>query len=160
MKPLHLKVCLVGVTLGLSALAFSQLGTPPQGVTQPFASGADPVAVAPLNEGYFVANGASYYTRNGQAFKVEREVSIRVQPTGIVGFDGRPLALAPGMMLTPDGRHAPIPPGINLQALPGNANPFPSGPSEVRREIEAVPRGEAPPIRDTPELQVEPVRQR
>lgn len=160
MKPLHLKLCLIGATLGLSAIAFSQLGTPPQGVTQPLAAAPDGVTVNPTAEGYFVANGASYYTRNGLAFKVEREVSIRVTPTGIIGFDGQPLALAAGMMLTPDGRHVAIPAGINRQALPGTANPFPASPAEARRSGENVPQPAVPVIRDTPELQVEPARQR
>lgn len=157
MKSSHLKLSLTVVTLGLTSLAFSQLGTPPTGSTQPFAAAPDSVIVTPITEGYFVANGATYHMRNGNAFKVEREVSIRVTPGGIIGFDGKPLALGAGMMLTPDGRHAPIPAGINLQALPGNANPFPASPAEARRASESAPR---PAVRDTPELQVEPARER
>ena len=131
MKPLALHLCLVGTLFGLSVLAFSQLGTPPQ--TQPLAAAPDGTVATPLAEGYFVANGASYFTRNGQAFRVERAVSIRVTPTGIIGFDGQPLPLAQGMMLTTDGRHAPIPPAINIRTLPGGANPFPATPAEARR---------------------------
>lgn len=158
MKAFHLKLWLATATLGLSAYAFSQLGTPPPDSTQPLAAAPNPVTPSPLNEGYFVANGASYYARNGQAVKVEREVSIRVTPTGIIGFDGQPLALAPGMMLTPDGRHAPIPAGINLQQ-PGNASPFPASPVEARRDTPVAPTPEplfTPEASDT----TVPVRQR
>ena len=45
------------------------------------------------------------------------------------------LNLPPGIMLTTDGRHAPIPPGINQRALPGAADRLPGSPVEV-----AVPR--------------------
>lgn len=148
MKPLHLQLCLVGATLGLSALAFSQLGAPLQ--SQPLAAAPDVPPASPIAEGYFVANGASYFTRNGQAFKVEREVSLRVTPTGIMGFDGQPLRLGAGMMLTPDGRHARIPAGINIQSLPGAANPFPSSPTEAQRAVPVEPQA-TPVTRDTPQ---------
>ena len=130
-------------------MAFSQLGAPPQ--TKPLAAAPDVAPASPLAEGYFVTNGASYFTRNGQAFKVEREVSIRVTPTGIIGFDGQPLALGPGMMLTPDGRHAPIPAGINFQTLPGKASPFPTSPTEASRALPAEPR-ETPAVQNSQQL--------
>ena len=150
MKPLGLNLCVVGATFGLSVLAFSQLGAPPQ--TQPLAAAPDVPPASPLAEGYFVANGASYFTRGGQAFKVEREVSLRVTPSGIVGFDGQPLILGPGIMLTPDGRHAPIPTGINIQRLPAKANPFPTSPTEVNRSLPAEPRG-TPAVQSAPPTQ-------
>ena len=149
MKPLGLNLCVVGATFGLSVLAFSQLGTPQP--TQPFAAAPEVAPASPLAEGYFVTNGASYFTRNGQAFKVEREVSIRVTPTGIIGFDGQPLALGPGMMLTPDGRHAPIPAGLNFQSLPGKASPFPTSPTEASRSLPAEPR-ETPAVQGSRQL--------
>jgi hypothetical protein len=87
-----------------------------------------------------MANGASYFTRNGQALRVEREVSLRVLPNAMLGFNGQPLNLPPGIMLTTDGRHAPIPPGINQRALPGAADRLPGSPIEA-----SVPRpGPAP----------------
>ena len=154
MKPLHLNLCVVGATLGLSALAFSQLGNSPQSGSQPLAAAPDGAIVSPIAEGYFVANGASYFTRNGQAFRVEREVSIRVTPNGIIGFDGQPLVLGPGIMLTPDGRHAPIPAGINIQTLPGGTSPFPGSPTEARRTTSL----EVPVLRNTPEPIADPAR--
>src|SRR5215207_10278658 len=150
MKALHQKLFVVGVTVGLSGFAFSQLGPTPPSRSQPFAT-AETVPVSPNAEGYFVANGASYYTRNGLAFKVEREVSIRVTPAGIIGFDGQALNLAAGMMLTPDGRHAPIPASINIRALPGGANPFPGSPTEARGG-QNVPQPPAAPAANTPKL--------
>jgi hypothetical protein len=159
MNTLRQNVGVACITLGLSAFAFSQLGTPASGVGQPFATAPETAPVNANAEGYFVANGASYYTRNGLAFKVEREVSIRVTPSGIIGFDGQALNLAPGQMLTPDGRHAPIPASINIRALPGNANPVPGSPTEARAG-QTLPQSIAPVIADTPELQVEPARQR
>ena len=158
MKALHQKLFVVGVTVGLSGFAFSQLGPTPPSRSQPFAT-AETVPVSPNAEGYFVANGASYYTRNGLAFKVEREVSLRVTPAGIVGFDGQALTLPPGQMLTPDGRHAPIPASINIRELPGTANPAPSSPTEARAG-KSLPQPATPAIGDTPDLQVEPARQR
>ena len=117
MKTFSLKTCVVAGLLGWSAFSFSQLGAPEGGT--PLVSGPDPAAASPLAEGYFVVNGVTYFTRQAQAFRVEREVTLRVTPNGIFGFDGKPLNLAAGIMLTPDGRHAPIPAGINLENLPG-----------------------------------------
>jgi hypothetical protein len=121
----------VGLVLAVSAICHSQVGAPPSGTEPRIAAPEGTVAAPVMTEGYFVANGASYYARNGQAFRVEREVSLRVLPHGMVGFDGQPLILPAGVMLTTDGRHAPIPPGINFRALPGAANPIPSGPEQA-----------------------------
>jgi hypothetical protein len=118
MKTFDLKACVVVAFLGWSAISFSQLGAPEP--DRPLAAGPDPAAASPLAEGYFVVNGITYFTRQGQAFRMEREVSLKVTPNGIFGFDGKPLNLARGLMLTPDGRHAPIPTGINLENLPGH----------------------------------------
>jgi hypothetical protein len=117
------------MVLTLSAICHSQVGGPSPGPTQPRIAAPEGAVAAPgMSEGYFVANGASYYARNGQAFRVEREVSLRVLPNGMVGFDGQPLILPAGVMLTTDGRHAPIPRGINFRALPGA---IPSGPEQA-----------------------------
>lgn len=115
--------------LGWTAYSFSQLGP----TATPLASGPEPIAASPSAEGYFVVNGISYYTRQGQAYRVERDVTLRVTPTGIIGFDGKPLILARGLMLTPDGRHSPIPPGINIENLPGRGGPMPGDPTEATR---------------------------
>jgi hypothetical protein len=140
MKPTLLKSCLAAATLGLTAISFSELG-PRSAGDQPLVAAPEGEVAAPLAEGYFLANGASYFTRNGQAFRVEREVSLRVLPNAMLGFNGQPLNLPPGIMLTTDGRHAPIPPGINQRALPGAADRLPGSPIEA-----AVPRPGPTPV--------------
>jgi hypothetical protein len=140
MKPTLLKTCLAAATLGLTAMSFSELGTPAAD-DRPLVAAPDEAAPGPLAEGYFIANGASYFTRNGQVFRVEREVSLRVLPNAMLGFNGQPLNLPPGTMLTTDGRHAPIPPGINPRALPGAADRLPGSPQEA-----SVPRPEPAPV--------------
>jgi len=135
-----LKTCLAVATLGLTAISFSELGAPSSD-DQPLVAAPEGTVAAPLAEGYFMANGASYFTRNGQVLRVEREVSLRVLPNAMLGFNGQPLNLPPGIMLTTDGRHAPIPPGINQRALPGAADRLPGSPIEA-----AVPRPEPAPV--------------
>lgn len=129
MKTSFLKVWIVGALLGWSTYSFSQLGP----TESPLASGPEPIAASPSAEGYFVVNGIAYYTRQGQAYRVERDVTLRVTPTGIVGFDGKPLILARGLMLSTDGRHAPIPSGINIENLPGRGGPVQGDPTEAAR---------------------------
>jgi len=130
MKPTLLKTFLAAATIGLTAISFSELGRPASD-DKPLVAAPDDAVPAPLAEGYFIANGASYFTRNGQAVRVEREVNLRVLPNAMIGFNGQPLNLPPGIMLTTDGRHAPIPPGINQRALPGAADRLPGSPVEV-----------------------------
>jgi hypothetical protein len=132
MKPTLLKTCLAAATLGLTAMSFSELGIPAAD-DRPLVAAPDEAAPGPLAEGYFIANGASYFTRNGQVF--------RVLPNAMLGFNGQPLNLPPGTMLTTDGRHAPIPPGINPRALPGAADRLPGSPQEA-----SVPRPEPAPV--------------
>jgi hypothetical protein len=69
-------------------------------------------------EGFFVRNGIAYGVRNGQITRVTKEAALRVTPTRIVGFDGMELVLPPGMMLSVDGRHVPIPSGVNPSDVP------------------------------------------
>jgi hypothetical protein len=138
MKPVFLAVA----TLSLSALSFSQLGTPPTGSPQPLVASPGTV-VGVMSEGYFVRNGTSYFTRNGNVFRVEREVSLKVLPNGMVGFDGQPLLLPVGVMLAPDGRHIPIPAGLNVPSLPGVGITGPISPVEAGTPVPPVT---APPV--------------
>lgn len=72
--------------------------------------------------GYYVVDGITYAVHEGKSVRLNKEVSLRVTPTGIIGFDGAPITLPPGQMLTSDGRYAQIPPGT-LPAEAASVNP-------------------------------------
>lgn len=125
----------------------------------------DPPAAALLpplpaaQEGYVVLDGAAYFLRDGKMTRLTREVSLRVTPGGIVGFDGTPVALRAGEMLANDGAHVPIPAGITpkgpVPVEPGATDPAVAPPpaTPVKPEDAKKPDLIAPPVD-----QGEPVR--
>ncbi len=67
---------------------------------------------APTQDGFIMLGGQVYQIRNGQATPLQRDVYLKISPTGITGFDGRPLELPSGFMFTTDGRMIATPSGV------------------------------------------------
>jgi hypothetical protein len=97
-------------------------------------------------EGYFVQDGVAYAVRGGKSMRVLREVSLRVTPAGIIGFDGAKVNLPPGQMITNDGRLVPIPAGLTPKGVvpvdPGATDPAATPPATDR----VRPNSVAPPV--------------
>jgi hypothetical protein len=59
--------------------------------------------------GYFTRDGVVYALIGDRAVPLDREVTMRITPGKIIGFDGRPLRLPSGMMYLANGNFAPLP---------------------------------------------------
>lgn len=59
--------------------------------------------------GYFKRDGVVYALIADRAVPLEHEVTMRVTPGKIIGFDGRQVRVPPGMMYMADGSFAPLP---------------------------------------------------
>jgi hypothetical protein len=96
----------------LATAAFAQDPGPPGLAPNSTAIPATPT-VQVVQDGFVIINGRVFQIRGGQATLVQREMSFRVSPTGITGFDGRPVIVPDGQMITTDGRLVPLPAGVN-----------------------------------------------
>jgi hypothetical protein len=149
----------------LSAVVAGSLGVVwmANGVEKPGAPPAPAAAIPPelpaVQEGYFVLDGAAYVLRDGKVSRLMKEVSLRVTPGGILGFDGTPITLPAGKMLTNDGSHVRIPAGITpkgpVPVEPGATDPAttPPPPEPVKPDNAKKPDLIAPPVENR-----EPVR--
>jgi hypothetical protein len=66
---------------------------------------AEPMAAS----GYFMQDGVVYAVVGEKAVPVDEEVTLRVTPRKIIGFDGRQMRMPVGMMYMADGTTAPLP---------------------------------------------------
>lgn len=82
-----------------------------------------PTGTSSAQEGYFMADGAVYSVRNGKAVRLNREVTMRITPAGILGFDGTAVILPAGQMIANDGHRVPLPAGL----APGGVKPVEPG---------------------------------
>jgi hypothetical protein len=94
------------------------------------------IAKAGRNSGFFSADDRMYLLENGRAIPVTTQYLLRVDRKGIVGFDGRPIALPEGYMLNPNGQIVPLPKEIKGLPDPKKAPPPPNS---------EAPLGEPPP---------------
>jgi len=91
-------------------------------------------ATAPSKSGFIVANDQTYLVQNGRTTPVTTQYMLRVSPAGIIGFDGRHVALPSGHMLSADGKIVPLPKDIKGLPAPAKAPPPPEqqfDPAEV-----------------------------
>jgi hypothetical protein len=120
--------------------------SPPAGIVLPELPAAQ--------EGYFVLDGAAYAVRDGKAIRLTREVSLRITPDGIFGFDGTPVTLPVGHMLANDGRHVRIPAGVTpkgpVPIEPGATDPAVTPPASTPVKPDAV----APPVENRRPIQI------
>lgn len=73
-------------------------------------------AASTMSPGYYITGGHVYRIENGRATRVMEPQTMRISPNGIIGFDGRPLTIPDGQMMSADGRLIPLP--SNVSGLP------------------------------------------
>jgi hypothetical protein len=91
---------------------------------------------APPPEGFVMINGKVHIVQQGQAIPLDRELTLRVTPGGIMGFDQLPRTLTTDNMLTMDGRVVPAPAGLIV------APPAPKLSAEAARNLDSGVTGE------------------
>jgi hypothetical protein len=76
----------------------------------------------PAAAGYFLHDGVVYALIGDQAVPVDKELTLRITPRAVVGFDGHRIPLPAGQMLLAEGGYAPVqaptPPPIVLTPAP------------------------------------------
>jgi hypothetical protein len=101
---------------------------------------------APAPDALVIVGDRLYLVRDGQAVLQDRTYTMTISANGLVGFDGRRVAIPQGSMVTMSGRMVPIP--ANLPGLPLG---IPTGsPTPVTSRIE-VPDSGAPVPATLPE---------
>ncbi|HYF35176.1 MAG TPA: hypothetical protein VD994_07820 [Prosthecobacter sp.] len=100
------------------------------------AAGPTTAVNAALPEGFIMINGKVHMVQKGRAVPLNQELTLRVTPTGITGFDQTPRTLSNDTMLTMDGRVVPIPEGLVI------APPPPRISDEAARNLDAGVSGE------------------
>lgn len=83
-------------------------------------------------DGFIVRNGVMHLVRNGIAAPLDREMTLKVTPQGITGFDEVFRRLTPDAMLTMDGRIINPPADIVFSAVP--PPPPPATPQQTGTE--------------------------
>jgi hypothetical protein len=83
-------------------------------------------AVTAIPDGYYLHGGVMYVLHDGRAIPLEKEISLRITPSGFVGFDDKPLNLPAGHMLTLDGRYFALP---GATTTPATATGTPGSPT-------------------------------
>jgi hypothetical protein len=86
------------------------------------------VSKAARSSGFFSANDRMYFLHNGRSYPVTTQYLLRVGRNGITGFDGRPMPLLNGHMLTAKGEIVPLPKDIKGLPAPSKAPPPPETP--------------------------------
>lgn len=119
--------CLLGV---LASLAPLSLGTA-QTALSPAAGSTVTPAQANRQDGFIVRNGVMHLVRNGVAAPLDREMTLKVTPQGVTGFDEVFRRLTPDAMLTMDGRIITPPADIVFAVVP---QPLPPTTSQTEAE--------------------------
>ena len=63
----------------------------------------------PAAAGYFLHDGVVYALIGDQALPVDKELTLRITPSGVIGFDGQQIPLPAGQLLLAEGGYAPVP---------------------------------------------------
>ena len=84
----------------------------------PFPATAGPAIPAPRTpDGFTIVNGRVFFIRNGQMMPLDREVTLRVSPSGtITAFNGQEYAIPQGQVLTLVAGVAALPAGSEAVA--------------------------------------------
>lgn len=101
-------------------------------------------------EGFVMFNGHMYRVTNGQAIRLAEEKILRVSSTGMTDFNGQPINLPAGSMLTLDGRVVPTPSGIRFtdgSSATTDETPPPTTPANAGAANE---RASMPPLGGNP----------
>jgi hypothetical protein len=110
-----ISVMVAGGTAGLLPVAAQTAISPAAGST------ATVEELAP--QGFMMLGGRVFVVRQGQAAPLDGELALRVSPGGITGFDQVARTLAPGQMLTMDGRIVAAPEGLVVAPPPPQIDP-------------------------------------
>jgi hypothetical protein len=129
MKSFFQFLCLALALPGALTPALAQTAISPAASTTPDVNSAAP-------DGFVMINGKVHVVHQGQAVPLDREMTLRVTPTGITGFDQRPRNLTGENMLTMDGRVVPAPQGLVI------APPLPKINAEDARHLDSGVAGE------------------
>lgn len=101
------------LALAAATLAAMQPG-PLHGQTTSPAAGSTVVPNQAPTDGFIMAGGKTYVVRRGVATPLEQEITLRITPTAIVGFDQVPRTITSNAMLTMDGRIVAAPQGLTF----------------------------------------------
>jgi hypothetical protein len=84
---------------------------------------------APAPDALVIVGDRLYLVRDGQAVLQDRTYTMTISANGLVGFDGRRVAIPQGSMITMSGRIVPLPanlPGLPLGIPSGSPTPVTS----------------------------------
>ena len=143
--------------LACAGLALAQ-GNDDLGLPQLNVPLAEPEAMEA--SGYFMHDGVVYALVGERAVPVDQEVTLRVTPRKIIGFDGRQLRMPVGMMYMADGTTAPLPvPQESVEPKPVVATGAATSSTAIATKVEE--RDVAPSVGTTSQgvsLPVRPLR--
>jgi hypothetical protein len=99
------------LSFAVAALAFLQ-PTPLPAQNIPPTAGPAPSLQQQKPDGFIMVGGKTYIVRQGVAMPLDQELILRVTPSGVIGFDGRPRTITSNAMMTSDGQIVALPRGI------------------------------------------------
>lgn len=103
------------MTLACAAIIGGQpMLLPAQNISPAAGSTILPTQAAP--EGFVMVAGKVYAVRQGVATPLDREITLRVTPNGIIGFDQRPRSITSNAMMTLDGTIVAAPRSLTFVA--------------------------------------------
>jgi hypothetical protein len=130
----NFKAIFVTTVLGAFAPLAIAADPPPEQTTEPetattvYETTPLTVSKAARSSGFISANNRMYFLHNGRSYPVTTQYLLRVDRSGITGFDGRPVPLLKGHMLTAKGEIVPLPKDIKGLPAPSKAPPAPETP--------------------------------